>query len=287
MDPEAVSGTYSLTLVAASGDFSVPHVVEVKVVGKPNLGIEVLGGSRLDSIAPNDRFNVTLAVKNRGSGIAKEIAISPVSKDFIPLGSGSFFTDSLAPGGIRLVTVDFLVSPNLKADSYTIPLVIAYKGETGDSLSSNSSIGVKVINSGRLDIQSVKIASAGGETAIYEGAPFLAIVRIENIGYGDVTSIAAELNCPFGRKKSFLGKLEKEEDAPVVFDMKAARSGKYECLMNISYSNDMGELRLSGKIDIEIERKGIDAVLVLLAVMIAAAFLALFFRKRMEKGSQK
>ncbi len=290
MASDAVSGTYAFTLLAKSDSFSVPHTVEVKVVGRPNLGVEVLEGGRIDSIAPNGRFNVTLAVKNRGSGIAKEIVLSSSSADFIPIGSGSFFLDSLMPGSIRLLTVDFAASQRLEANSYTIPLSVAYKDEVGNIMASNSSIGVKVINAGELDIQSVKIAGPSGETEIYEGQPFFVVVRVENIGYGDATSITGEMGCPFGSgRKGFLGKLEREEDAPMVFDMRAEKAGIFECTVNVGYRNDIGEMKLAEKIPVAIEKRPPEYSLIIMIVIIAVAVILylsrMFKRGRRAKGS--
>ncbi|MDI6721248.1 MAG: CARDB domain-containing protein, partial [Candidatus Aenigmarchaeota archaeon] len=249
VSPDAVSGTYTIYLRAYSNNVAERHRIDIRVRGKPSLVFST--ASDLGSLTPNSRFSVMLDVKNIGSGYAKQIKIQPESDNFIVVGSPVQTIDSLGAGGTKQVNFTFVAAPSLEAGPYLIPFKLSYLDEQGGALNSSQNLGLNIINKGEISIQSIKTASSSGSSVITAGQPFTAVIRLENVGYGDANSVIANITCPFdGAKKSFLGQLRKEEDAPVVFDFVPQKPGNFICGLAVSYKDDTGSHEFTEKFDI-------------------------------------
>ena len=87
--------------------------------------------------------------------------------------------------------VVFHMAPDeeLKAGAYNIPFELNYFDENGASVNSTQNIGVRIVNYGQLNVQSIKVAAAGGTPTA--GQPVTVIVRLENIGRGDANAITS------------------------------------------------------------------------------------------------
>jgi len=276
VDPSALSGTYPIFLRAYTGDVAIRQQIDIKVQGKPNLVFSA--DNKLDSIIPDSQFTVVLDIMNVGSGQAKQIKIQPDSASFIVLGGSIKTIDMLNPNQTKRVDFDFVATSSLEATSYSIPFKISYLDDSGTLLNTTQNLGVKVINKGEINIQTVKITSNSGSPVVTADRPFTVVVRLENIGKGDADSVTAEVNCPFnGPKKSFLGQLKRDEDAPAVFDFVSPRPGSFTCDLKVSYKDDTGAHQFNEKFDVRVEPADYSGSVVLLLVIIVVIFL---FRKR-------
>ncbi|MBI4019962.1 MAG: hypothetical protein HY367_01410 [Candidatus Aenigmarchaeota archaeon] len=277
IESTAVSGTYPIYVVLTSGEAETTEQVDVKIQGKPNL-IFSADPDGLNAITPGSQFPVELGVVNIGSGQAKQIKIQPDSPDFIVIGSSVKTLGTLAAGETKKVAFDFVAATDLEANSYAVPLKFSYLDEQGNAVNTTLNLGLKVVNKGSINIQAIKIASASGSPVIAAGQPFTVVVRLENVGEGDADSVEAELSCPFnGPKKAFLGQLQKDEDAPAVFDLTSPEDGKFNCTLGVSYKDDTGAHRFTEEFEASIAPADLSGILI---PAVAIIVLLLAFRRR-------
>lgn len=277
IDPAAVSGNYPVYVRAFSGGVDVRQKIDVKIQGKPNIVFSA-GGEGLKNVTPNSQFPVLLNVTNIGSGQASQIKIQPDSTSFVSMGSSIKTLNTLNASETRQALFEFVAASSLEANSYLIPFRISYLDEQGNAINASQNLGLRVVNKGDINIQTVKIASSAGGSVVTAGQPFTAVVRLENVGKGNADFIVAEIDCPFGTKKAFLGQLKKDEDAPAVFDLMSANPGTFTCGLNVAYADDIGSHQFSDRFDVTVNRAGFSGAMLFALVGIAA--LAFVFRKR-------
>ncbi|MBI4895401.1 MAG: hypothetical protein HY831_02810 [Candidatus Aenigmarchaeota archaeon] len=278
IDSSAVSGTYPVYIKALSGGSEISQRVDITVKGIPNIifSADSLG---LNNITPNTQFFVDLNLTNIGSGSARQIKIQPESINFVTLGGSIQTIDTLGPSKSKIASFNFLPSSSLDANSYTIPIKISYLDDQGNSINTSQNLGVKVVNKGQLSIKTIKVVSDTGSTIISKDQPFTIIIRLENVGKGTANSITANLECPFTeKKKSFLGQLKKDEDAPVVFNIVSNKDGDFQCGLNVSYEDDTGSYQLTEKFDVNVQSPGYLGMIFVLLIIIPVALV--IFRKR-------
>lgn len=281
IDPTAVSGDYNITIKSSSEGSSVSKEIEIRVRGKPNL-IFSAETKYLENIVPNSKFSAVLSLENIGSGKARQIEIKPDSSSFTALGSSIKTLSSVDVGEAKQVSFDFIASSSLKADSYAIPFKISYLDDRGNKLNNTHDLGVRVINKGEINIQTIKIASDSGSSSIASGSPFTIVARMENVGEGDADNINAVISCPFnGPKKAFIGQLKKDEDAPAVFNLVSTASGVFECDLNVFYEDDTGKHELKESFNFTISPPDYSGSVLILVILILAALFAV--RKRILK----
>ena len=277
ISPTAVSGTYPIYVILSSpNEATVRQRIDIRVQGKPNLIFST--ESSVNKITPNSQFLITLNVENIGSGQARQIQIKPESNSFIVLGGSVKNLDTINPLQEKQVTFDFISSSDLEATSYSIPFKISYLDEQGTVINTSQNLGVKVVNKGEIDIQTIKIASNAGSPVITAGEGFVIIARLENVGEGDADSINADIACPFnGNKKAFLGQLKKDEDAPAVFNLVSTRSGEFTCKLMVFYEDDLGSHQKEEEFGVSILSPNYSGIIIFIIIILILAFI---FRKR-------
>src|SRR3989344_8693933 len=282
ISPTAVSGTYPIYVKLSSpSESTARQKIDIRVQGKPNIIFST--DSTVNKITPNSQFPITLNIENVGSGQARQIQIKPESNTFIVLGGSVKTLDSVDPLQAKQITFDFVSSSDLVATSYSIPFKISYLDEQGNIINTSQNLGVKVVNKGEIDIQTIKIASNTGSPVVAAGEGFVIIARLENVGEGDADSINADITCPFngGNKKAFLGQLKKDEDAPAVFNLVSSGSGEFICKLLVSYTDDLGNHQKEEDFSVSIASPNYMGLIIFLIII---AILAYVFRKRLPFG---
>src|SRR3989344_4915150 len=277
ISPTAVSGTYPIYVrLSSPSESTARQKIDIRVQGKPNIIFST--DSTVNKITPNSQFPITLNIENVGSGQARQIQIKPESNTFIVLGGSVKTLDSVDPLQAKQITFDFVSSSDLVATSYSIPFKISYLDEQGNIINTSQNLGVKVVNKGEIDIQTIKIASNTGSPVVAAGEGFVIIARLENVGEGDADSINADIACPFnGNKKAFLGQLKKDEDAPAVFNLVSTRSGEFTCKLMVFYEDDLGSHQKEEEFGVSISSPNYSGVVVFIIIILVLVFI---FRKR-------
>ncbi len=278
VDSSAKSGSYPVEFEVSYGS-GASRIIEKKAVN-----IDVMGYPRITftaeapgKVTPKSRFSADFQFTNIGTGKAKDIKVSTSSTDFV-ISGGVPVIDSLSAGESKKITVNFITSPGLAPDVYSIPVSLNYIDERGNSKDSVSNFGVSVLGNSDLAVKSVKIEPM----PVSLGSDFTVTVRVQNIGYGDAKEVVMELDAPYsGYKKAFIGKLGKDEDAPAIFNLRAD-SGTSNAQLAIKYRDDFGEQEKTENIAINILNTSGNLAYYALAVV--AVLLAFVYRKRISKA---
>ena len=278
IDPSAVSGTYPLFIKVFSGSSQEVKQVDITVKGSPSVVFKT-NLEDLNQVIPDSQFEVRMNVSNVGSGEARQIKISTDSSNFITLGNSIYTIDKLKPNETQEASFEFLAASDLKATSYTIPFNIKYKDDQGNEISTSQNVGVRVVNKANIDIQTIKVVSSKGSSQIKQNEQFTVIARLENTGKGDANSVSANITCPFSdNKKAFIGKLKKDEDAPVVFDLVSYQGGSFACGLTINYEDDLGSYNVEETFPISISSN--DYIVPTVAFLVILGISLIAFRKK-------
>jgi hypothetical protein len=89
-----------------------------------------------------------------------------------------------------------------------------------------------------------------------------------------------------GTKESYIGRLEKDDDAPGIFTLTARAPGTVLNKLIITYTDDFGDHEVveefSFNVGITSTRVGLIITFIVIAVLVVAGYF-LFFRKKKEK----
>jgi LPXTG-motif cell wall-anchored protein len=107
-------------------------------------------------------------------------------------------------------------------------------------------------------------------------------VRLENVGEGEARSVKARLEGleGSGNKASFLGRLEKDDDAPAVFVFVPEKAGEQAVTLLIQYEDDFGEHQLSEDLTFNVSNQSGNTIPVILGAAIILAAAVLYMRKK-------
>jgi len=286
IDPRAFSGVYEIEFMARWMSNDQPRetnkTFKAMVQGVPHLAISNVTIDP-EVISPKDMFNITFLLSNEGTGIAREVQISAITSGlpFVPAGADTKIIKILKPDEAIKLNFHLQVKDKTVISSYSIPIKMDYKDETGKNHSSQSLVGVKILGNAKLSIENIKIEPQNP----VKGDPVTMTMRIENSGNGDARSAKVSLNIPFeGTKTAFLGKIKPDDDAPGVFTFYATESGDIPYTATIEFEDDIGKHTVSQALTLNVRgtnRNGI--VIPIIVIVIAVGALIFYFSRRKNK----
>lgn len=292
VDAKAESGIYQLefTIKDRNGT-SFSRRIPIRVEGNPDLvliGTEILpvnkDNSSSGAIVPGQEFYLRTAVKNAGNGDAKNVRVMlnfNNSSPLIPLEDNVRFVENLSAGSSENLSFKLLLGSNADVQPYKIPLRITASNNTETfQIDKVQEIGINVLNRAKIDISSLKFDPG----MPVKGQQVYMIVRLENVGEGEASSVKARLEGleGSGSTGAFLGRLEKDDDAPAVFTFVPEKAGEQAVTLLIEYEDDFGAHRLRENLTFSVDRQeGSILPIVLGAVLILAA--AVFYMKKKGK----
>ncbi|MDD1694432.1 MAG: S-layer protein, partial [Methanoregula sp.] len=118
------------------------------------------------------------------------------------------------------------------------------------------------------------------------GGTFTLIIRVENTGTDQATSVRAILDSPFaGTKTAFIGSIDKDSDAPAIFYLQATKDGTVPANLTISYHDDFGSHSISEQTTVMTGTGSgmLPAALAVLVVCVIAGVAYWYFRIRPGK----
>jgi len=242
IDPSATSGTYEIKFelrwLSDGQQRETSKTFNVMVQGAPHLVISNISINP-ELISPKDTFDITFSASNEGTGVARDVRITPATAGlpFVPVGADTKILKKLNPGESSLLKYTIQVKDSTDISSYSIPIKMDYKDENGKNISSQNLLGVKILGKAKLTIASIKIEPQNPE----KGDFVTLTMRIENSGNGDAKSAKVSLDSPFkGTKTSFLGKIKPNDDAPAVFTFYATEDGDVSYSATMEFEDDIG-----------------------------------------------
>lgn len=254
IDPNAESGDYQLEFtIKDNNGISFSKIIPVRVEGNPDLvltGTEILpvneNNSFSEAIVPGQQFYLRTTIKNEGTGNAKNVRVMlnlNNSSPLIPLEDNVHFVENLSAGSSENISFKLLLGSNADVQPYKIPLRITASNDTETfQIDRTQEIGVNVLNRAKIDISSLKFDSG---TPV-KGQQVSMILRLENIGEGEARVVKAKLEGleGSGDTNAFVGRLDKDDDAPAVFIFVPEKAGEQAATLLVGYEDDLGEHQL-------------------------------------------
>jgi len=276
------SGVYPLT-------FNIKHdtnqveiqTINVNIQGVPDL---IISSDNLDGkkLYASNEFDLDFDILNVGTGIAKNIKIISNSASILNVGSSLDYFNNVGVDSSKKITNRFKVDENLNPGLYNLPFTITFEDEVGKKYSVNYNLGVEILNKANIDIQYLKLSN-------YQVNLFSDIQvngMVENIGYGKAKNVVVTAKTDLsGYTKSFVGKLDKNEDSPIQFKFKADSVGKHKIDLLISYNDDFGTHEVSESVEVNVV-KPTDRLYSILGI-VALLFVYISFRFVRGKKDKK
>lgn len=237
------------------------------------------------TVSPGEDFDVVIEVINRGLSRANDIMIQIGYQGtaLLPVSPSTLYIDRLNLGESRQVLLRFASSKDTPIGLYPIPLTVTYESSDGTRLGQTEILGVRIQGSSDLSLATIST----DPVRVNRGDPFTLIVRIENTGTADATSVTGSLDIPVsGVREAFVGKIEPDNDAPAVFFLTADRGGEIPYTLTISWEDDYGPHQYSRDLVLMVESPFptgmVGGIIVLL---IAAGFTYYWFSYRKKKAA--
>lgn len=294
VDSRAVSGLHELEFtIMDGGETAFSERVPIRVEGNPDL---VLMGTKIlpvndnfsaDALVPGQKFYLRTTVKNAGNGDAKNVRVRldlNASSPLVPLEDNVRFLEELKAGSSENLSFFLLLGSNALVQPYKIPLRVTASNEAETlRIDRVQEIGFNVLNKAEINLASLKFDPELPE----RGQKVSMIVRLENVGEGEARFVKVRLEGLEGSDSSspgaFLGRLEKDDDAPVVFTFIPEKAGKEEISLLVEYEDDFGKHQLTESMNFNVTGDSENlAPLLLGALAVLAA--VVFFMKRKGAG---
>lgn len=262
VNAEANSGDYQLEFtIKDNNGTSFSKIIPIHVEGNPDLvlvGTEILpiygDNSSSGAIVPGQGFYLKTAVKNAGNGNAKNVRVMldlNGSSPLIPLEDNVHFVENLSVGSFENISFKLLLGSNADVQPYVIPLRITATNDTETfQIDKTQEIGINVCHKAKIDISSLKFDP---EIPV-KGQQVSMILRLENVGEGEARVVKAKLEGlgGSGSTNAFLGRLEKDDDAPAVFTFVPEKAGEQTVTLLVEYEDDFGEHQISEKLTLNV-----------------------------------
>ena len=290
VDPEAESGIYQIefTIKDKSGT-SFSKRIPIRVEGNPDLvlsGTEILpvneGNSSLGAIVPGQEFYLRTTVKNAGNGNAKNVRVMlnlNNSSPLIPLEDNVRFFENLSAGSSENLSFKLLLGSNADVKPYRIPLRITASNNTETfKIDKVQEIGINVLNRAQIDISSLKFDP---EIPV-KGQQASLTLRLENVGEGEARSVKARLEGleGSGSTGAFLGRLDKDDDAPAVFTFTPEKTGDQNVTLLVEYEDDFGEHQISEYLTFNVKRQEGSVLPIVLGAVLVLAVVSFYMKKK-------
>ncbi|WP_440944940.1 COG1361 S-layer family protein [Methanosarcina sp. T3] len=289
---EAKSGDYQLEFtIKDNGGTSFSKRIPIRVEGNPDLvltGTEIFPANEENyssgALVPGEEFYLRTTVKNAGNGNAKNVRVildlngsSPV----ISLQDNVRFLENLSAGSSENLSFKLLLGSNAGVQPYKIPLRITASNEAETlQIDKSQEIGVNVLNRAKINVASLKFDPEMPE----KGQQVSMILRLENVGDGEARFVKARLEGleGDGSTYAFLGRLDKDDDAPAVFTFIPEKAGEQEVTLLVEYEDDFGVHQLNETLTFNVIRTNNSIVPVVLGAVIVLAA-AIFYLKKKGK----
>lgn len=277
VDANAKSGLYPLDFEIYSDDIILKpaNTIDIKVVGKPDI---ILDTRIIESnVSSGDKFTINFDAKNIGTGIARNIKITPQSDNILMLGSNINLINEINPDKTVSFNSEFIVKESLEPDTYKFPIKLEYIDEQGTSYETSFDIGVNILDRADLSFQSIKITPINPTLVVEIHMAGI----VENTGTGDADKVTVELITEEGKSyKSFIGQLKADDDSPFYFDTKPESIGMQTATLRISYYDDFGFHTYDTSIENEVRKPTNNLITIIIIVLIVFSGIGYFYYKK-------
>ena len=282
VDSRAPPGVYPLRFKLIEPTDIVLDLYEtlIQVIARPKI-VMLESAISPDIVRPNDIANLSVKIKNVGTGTARaiEISLQLVGRPIIPIGDNSKYIEKLSADEEREIDFPLRISKDARIMSYQIPMQIVASDDSRTSPTATlEMVGLTVLGEALISPASISTIPP----TVRAGEEFTLLFKIENAGTGDARAISATVDLPFvGNKKAFLSRIGPHEDAPAVFLLRASFAGTYDYTLNIEFTDDLGTKIVSYDLQLIVYPGKTAGIMALLfVVVVLAAGLAFYLHKR-------
>ncbi|MDD1689241.1 MAG: S-layer protein [Methanoregula sp.] len=238
-----------------------------------------------DRVAPGETCSAVIMIENTGLSRASDISmvVNSTTKSLVLTTSGRHYKEHLDPGERINLTLHLATDKNTVIGIDPVTLTIIYRNPDGTTERQTETIGIPV--KGRADIAVSSVTT--DPVRPVPGGTFTLIIRVENTGTDQATSVRAILDSPFaGTKTAFIGSIDKDSDAPAIFYLQATKDGTVPANLTISYHDDFGSHTVSEQTTVMTGTGSgmLPAALAVIVVCIIAGVAYWYFRIRPVKG---
>ncbi len=214
-------------------------------VKRPHSSIEVTHQVPA-SIKPGEGFDLGLTVKNTGDPLYHMDAFIEIEgESLMSKGPDNFHIDELSVGESKSFELNFISDKGLTTGLYSIPITLKYEGVDGNPREQTENVPVEVKGLAKLSIASLKIDPQNPR----KGDEVTIELRIENVGDDDSENTKLVLDSDLeGFKTAYLGELERDDDTPAIFTLRADSPGELINTLTLTYEDDFGEHTISEEI---------------------------------------
>lgn len=278
------SGNYDLEPYWCTGDCNaqISSNVGIRFEGEQQLQMTSYSFTE-PSLTPSQDTNLTINVKNYGSGKANNVILNITNDDdgvtpFIFKDKPNYyFIGDLRAGETASVDFQVRLSNDLEPGVYAIPVQV--KSEAGNT--SVGDLNFEVVNSGDVRIAVIET----DPTTPVKGEDYTLLVTVENVGQGKARSTKATLvGDVFGDTSSYIGVLDKDDSDVALFEVEDGSSKNYS--VKVTYEDDLGNHATTTQITVRMkEGVGVNytPLILLLVITGVAGFLYWWFKKK-RKG---
>jgi hypothetical protein len=216
--------------------FTVNVNTDLSTLKKPSLSVIQ---DLPERVAPGESCTARVTIRNNGLTRASDISVTVNSstKSLVLTTPGRSWREQLNPGGEMNLTLGFATDKNTPIGIDPVTLAITYRNPDGNSEKQTETLGIPVKGRAALSVKSLSTDPVRPAP----GSPFMLVVRVENTGTDQATSVKTSLDSPFsGTKTAFIGSVDKNSDAPAVFYLQATKDGTVPANLTISYLDDFG-----------------------------------------------
>ena len=217
--------------------FTVNVNTDIATLKKPSLAVIQ---DLPERVAPGESGTARVTIKNTGLTRASDIfvTVNSTTKSLVLTTPGRSWTDALSPGDEMNLTLEFATDKNTPIGIDPVTLTILYRNPDGTGERQVETLGIPVKGKAALSVKSFTT----DPVRPVPGSAFTLVVRVENTGTDQATSVKASLDSPFsGTKTAFVGSVDKNSDAPAVFYLQATKDGTVPANLTITYTDDFGE----------------------------------------------
>ncbi len=202
-----------------------------------------------DRVAPGEDCTVDILVKNTGLTRASDISmvVNSTMKSLVLTSTSRYYIEHLDPGEYSSIALHVATDKNTPVGIDPVTLTITYRNPDGTAERQTETVGIPV--KGRADIAVSSVTT--DPVRPVPGSAFTLIIRVENTGTDQATSVRATMDSPFtGTKTAFIGSIDKDSDAPAIFYLQATKDGPVPANLTISYNDDFGVHMVSEQVTV-------------------------------------
>jgi hypothetical protein len=251
------------------------------LIKEPHSSIEV-SYEAPDKITPGEEFNLGLTIENKGDTIYHiDTIVGGDRESLLSKSPDNIHIEELATGESELIQMTFVSNKDLATGLYSIPITLKYEGLDGQPKAQTEFVPVEVNGLAKLNIASLKIEPQNPR----KGEEITIEARIENVGDDDAENTKLVLDSELeGFKTAYLGELEKDDDSPAIFTLRAATAGEVINTLILTYEDDFGEHDLTEEIIFNISENNNQNIQMLSIGLLVAFVFVIRFAVKKRKG---